>query len=241
MMKAVLNGQCDFLNFYKYPADMPTAGEYDIPVVKGIRVKHPEKLKIVAFDEAHLIPQSERKQYIVHFFIYDYKFERIWMYINKNTEYLKQFKGVISPDFSQYVDMSRAMQIWNLWRCNFMAYWWQSHGIPVIYNACWSDSESFKYTWDGAPRNSCICISSKGCVYEDQQNTKTDTVVATSSRFKAGLESCVENLHPTQIVWLGTQPEWLKDIVEYYNIELIVPKHRKMYQERLDKINNKTS
>lgn len=58
-------------------------------------------------------------------------------------------------------------------------------------------------------------------------------MIATSSRFKAGLESCVENLHPTQIVWLGIQPEWLKDIIEYYNIELITPEHRKLYAERL--------
>lgn len=233
MMKSILNGKCDFLNFYKYPLDMPITGEYDLPVVKGIKLKHPERYKIIAFDECHLIPQSERKKYIVHFYIYDYKFERVWTYLYKYTKYLRQFAAVISPDFSQYVDMPRAMQIWNLWRCNFMAYWWQSHGIPVIYNACWSDNASFKYTWDGAPRNSCICISSKGCVYEDRKNTKTDEAIATSSRFKAGLESCVENLHPAQIVWLGTQPEWLKDLIEYYNIELIVLEHRKLYAERL--------
>lgn len=233
MLKQVLNGKFDALNFYKYPIDMPISGEYDLPVVKGIRIKHPEKIKLVSFDESHLIPPEERKQYTVHFFIYDYKFERVWTYIYKYTKYLLQFKAVISPDFSQYVDMPRAMQIWNLWRCNFMAYWWQSHGIPVIYNACWSDSESFNYTWDGAPRSSCICISSKGCVWEDRKNTKTDTMVATSSRFKAGLESCVDNLHPKQIVWIGIQPDWLKDLVEYYNIELIVPQHTKLYKERL--------
>lgn len=94
MLQAVKNSTCDFLNFYKYPADMPVAGKYDIPVVKGIRIKHPEKLKVIAFDECHLIPKKERKQYIVHFYIYDYKFERVWTYINKNTEYLKQFKGL---------------------------------------------------------------------------------------------------------------------------------------------------
>ena len=236
MLQAVKNSTCDFLNFYKYPADMPVAGKYEIPVVKGIRIKHPEKLKVIAFDECHLIPQKERKQYIVHFYIYDYKFERVWSYINKNTEYLKQFKGCIAPDFSQYVDMPRAMQIWNLWRCNFMAYWWQSHGIPVIYNACWSDKKSLKYTFDGAPRNSCICVSSKGCILEDRRHTKTDTLVATDSRFRAGFLAAVNKLTPTQVVWLGTKPEWLESVSEEYGFEVITPLHRKLYQERLDKI-----
>lgn len=235
MLKSVQNSEHDFLNFYKYPSDMPLSGEYDMPVVKGIKIKNTKNLKIIAFDECHLIPQAERKEYIVHFYIYDYKFERVWTYIYKHTKFLKQFKAVISPDFSQYTDMPRAMQIWNLWRNNFMAYWWQYHGINVIYNACWSDQESFEYTWDGAPRNSCICISSKGCVLEDRRNTRTDEMIATSSRFKAGLEDCIDNLHPIQILWLGTQPDWLKDLVEYYNIELIIPQHRKIYQERLDK------
>ena len=233
MLKAVQNATHDLLNFYKYPEDMPVVGEYDLPVVKGIRIKHPERVKVVAFSEAHLIPRAQRKQYIVHFFIYDYKFERVWTYINKNTEYLKQFKGVISPDFSQYVDMPRAMQIWNLWRVNFMSYWWQSHGIPVIYDACWSDEKSLEYSFEGAPKNSCICISSKGCVLEDRRNTKSDTMVSVNSRFKAGVEAVVDTLHPCQILWLGVVPEWLNDLVEYYNIELIIPQHKNFYKERL--------
>lgn len=235
MLKAVKNYTHDCLNFYKYPEDMPVSGEYEIPVVKGIRLKKTKGLKVIAFDECHLIPPKERKQYIVHFYIYDYKFERVWTYINKNTEFLKQFKAVISPDFSQYIDMPRAMQIWNLWRCNFMAYWWQSHGIPVIYNACWSDSLSFLYTWDGAPKNGCICVSSKGCVLEDKRNTKDDTLIQTSSRFKAGFVDMLDNLSPTQVMWLGTKPAWLESIVEEYGFELITPEHRKLYQERLDR------
>lgn len=70
MLKVVLDGTCDTLNFYKYPVDMPLAGEYGIPVIRAIRIKHPEKYQLVAFDECHLIPQGQRKRYIVHFYIY---------------------------------------------------------------------------------------------------------------------------------------------------------------------------
>lgn len=236
MMKAVLNGSCDTLNFYKYPVDMPTAGEYGIPVIKGIKIKHPEKYQLIAFDECHLIPKAERKRYIVHFFIYDYKFERVWTYLKKNTEYLRQFAAVIAPDFSQYIDMPKAMRIWNAWRCNFVAWWWQNNGLKVIADAHWSDEESFSYVWDELPTGSCITISSKGCVAEDRKGTKSDTTIATSSRFKTGVEAMVEKLHPSQILWLGTMPEWVKDLTEYYNIEVIHMKQRKLYQERLDKL-----
>ncbi len=233
MLKSVLDGTHDIHNFYKYPADMLVYGKYDMPVIKGIKFKG-KRLKTVAFDECHLISKSQRKQYIVHFFIYDYKFERIWTYINKYTDFLKQFKAVISPDFSQYTDMPRAMQIWNLWRCNFMAYWWQSHGIPVIYNACWSDSSSFDYTWDGAPRGSLVCVTSKGNVYDDRKQTKDESLIATSSRFKAGFESMIENLHPAQILWMGVKPKWLENLAEENNIQLITADEYRDYQNRLD-------
>lgn len=242
MLKSILDRTYDVHNFYKYPSDMPISGRYDMPVVKGIIIKHPERgLKTVAFDECHLIPKNQRKNYIVHFFIYDYKFERIWTYINKYTDYLKQFKGVISPDFSQYIDMPRAMQIWNLYRCNFMAYWWQSHGIPVIYNACWSDKKSLKYTWDGAPRNSCICVTSKGCYFEDKRHTKLDTIVQQNSRFKTGFESAIENLHPKQVLWMGTKPTWLEEYLEENGVELITANEYRNYQERLDARNSQLS
>ena len=241
MMKSIVDGTCDFLNFYKYPADMPTTGKYDIPVFKGIKLKHPEKYQLVAFDEAHLIPQSQRKKYIVHFYVYDYKFERVWTYLKKNTEWLKQFGAVIAPDFSQYTDMPRAMCIWNAWRKNFVAWWWQNEGLKVIANACWSDEKSFTYCFDGMPQNGCICVSSKGCYFDDKRTTDLKNIVPINSGFKKGLETLVDRTHPSQILWLGPVPEWLKDLTKYYNIEVIHIKHRRIYQERLDRLNKNNS
>lgn len=237
-MKSVLNAQCDFLNFYKYPADMPISGQYDIPVIKGIKLKHPERYQLIAFDECHLIPQKDRKKYIVHFFIYDYKFERVWTYLKKYTEWLKQFAAVIAPDFSQYTDMPRAMQIWNAYRINFVAWWWQNNGVKVIPNSYWSDEQSFGYAFDGMPEGSCICISSKCCYVEDKQIHKLsqqeqESISELKSKFKAGVENLVQLKKPSQILWFGPIPEWVRDMTEYYNIEFIRIKTRKLYAERL--------
>lgn len=241
MMKAVADGTRDTLNFYKYPEDMPVAGKYDIPMLRPIKIKHPEKYQLIAFDEAHLIPEKDRKKYIVHFFIYDYKFERVFTYLKKNTEYLRQFAAVIAPDFSQYIDMPRAMQIWNAWRCNFVAWWWQNEGLHVIPDAHWSDEYSYEYCFDGVPQGGAIAVSSKGIYVEDkrlhkQQNQDTDEYAATQSRFKAGLFAMIEHVHPSQIIWIGSQPVWLQDILNKNNIELIIIKPKKLYAERMGEI-----
>lgn len=245
MMKSVVDGKCDFLNFYKYPSDMPVAGKYDIPVFKGIKLKHPEKYSLIAFDESHLIPKSERKKYIVHFFIYDYKFERVWTYLNKNTEYLKQFAAVIQPDFSLYTDMPRAMQIWNAWRANFMAWWWQNEGLKVIPNSYWTDQESFDFCFGSMPKNSCICVSSKGSYTDDRKFNKSqankESIALQNSNFRQGLETMIATLRPSQILWLGPKIDWVNDLMEYYNVEVLHLSHRKLYQERLDKMNKKDS
>ena len=234
MLKAVINGQFDFLNFFKYPVDMPVTGEYDIPIVKGIKLKHPEKYKLIAFDESHLIPPEERKKYIVHFFIYDYKFERVWTYIYKYTEYLQQFAAVIQPDFSLYTDMPRAMQIWNAYRANFMAWWWQNEGIKVIPIGYWTDEQSFDFCFGSMPENSCICISSKGSYSEDKRDTKLNTLTPINSGFKKGLEALIDRLHPSQLLWIGIKPLWMGQLEEQ-GIQIITIPERKLYNERLSK------
>ena len=236
MMKAVLDGTCDTLNFYKYPEDMPLAGKYDIPVLRPIRIKHPERYQLIAFDECHLIPPKDRKKYIVHFFIYDYKFERVWTYVKKYTEYLRQFAAVIAPDFSQYRDMPRAMQIWNAYRCAFVAWWWQDAGLKVITDSHWSDYESYDYCFDGMPKGGCITVSSKGVYVEDRRihrQQRDDASIATESYFKSGLIAMLEKLQPSQVLWIGAKPEWLEDTIEEYGFELIDIKIRKLYAERL--------
>ena len=242
LLKAVQNAKHDFLNFYKYPVDMPVSGKFDIPVLKGIRIKRASKLQTVAFDECHLIPANERKNYIVHFYIYDYKFERVWTFLNKNTEFLKQFKAVISPDFSEYTDMPRAMCIWNAWRCNFVSWWWQNAGIKVIPSARWSDEKSYEYSWDGMPTGGCYAVSSKGNIIDDRQHEKhknsknnTDTLAETSSLFKRGFEEFVHNIKPEQVFWMGAVPVWLDKLAKDNDIEVIIPIQRKLYEERLKK------
>lgn len=50
--------------------------------------------------------------YIAHFYYDDYKFIQAWREPDKYIGRLKEFKAVVSPDFSLYTDFPRTLQIW---------------------------------------------------------------------------------------------------------------------------------
>ena len=99
-------GERDFNNFLLTPLDMPMEGKYHMPMIKGMVMKNfkaPENF--VEFHSATKVPMEKRKDTVVHFFTPDFLFERVWYHPNKNLEFLRQFKAVCSPNFSQYTDM----------------------------------------------------------------------------------------------------------------------------------------
>ena len=157
--------QRDFLNFLRTPEEMEFTGKFDIPKLKGIKIKDAEKFKpeLVEFHLANRVKQSERKDKFVHFFLDDYLFERTWSRPEENSKFLSSFKGVLSPDFSQYTNMPEALCIYNHYRKMWVSAYWQLQGLRVIPVAGWGDKASFEYCFDGMPKNSLIAVSSVGC------------------------------------------------------------------------------
>lgn len=47
---------------------------------------------------------------MVHFFLYDYKFERVWKHPDQDVEKLKRYRAILSPDFSMYREMLRRIE-----------------------------------------------------------------------------------------------------------------------------------
>ena len=70
-----------------------------VPYPFGLRMKKPP---VLSKKERHL----ER---MVHFFLYDYKFERMWKRPNQDVEKLKRYRAILSPDFSMYLEMAPVM------------------------------------------------------------------------------------------------------------------------------------
>ena len=88
----------------------PALNAYGIPEIPKAEFND-EKLKelrLLAFNQTKS-DNGKHNERIVHFFLYDYNFEKIWNTPDKYVELLSEYKGVLSPDFSMYTEMPYAV------------------------------------------------------------------------------------------------------------------------------------
>lgn len=83
-------------------------------------------------------------------------------YPQKYLEFLKHFKSVISPDFSQYIDMPSPMRFYHSFLNKAFAAYWSNNGINVIPNVTWSTPDSYDYSFTGIEKNETIAINCTG-------------------------------------------------------------------------------
>lgn len=167
----------------------PSNNTWDIPHIKPIH-------EYINSEWMPFNTKNERKGKSVHFYMYDYMFERVWNTPNKYLKILKEFDYVASPDFSMYIGMPKALQIYNHYRNMWLGRYWQDMDINVIANVGWSDKESFDWCFDGLPTNSVIAISSVG--------TQSDT--KSKDCFLMGFEETLKRVQPSTILWHGVVP-----------------------------------
>lgn len=177
----------EIMNFLDYD-ESRAEGKYHMPVNKPTQHK-PKAL--LGFDRMLASTEYEKG---IHFYLYDYMFERIWnsprMYFDK----LAKFDCVISPDFSLYTDMPIAMQIWNTYRNRLLTQMMQDYGLEVIPAIMWSTPESYDFCFDGMPHHSVLAVETVGCT-RDPIARKT---------WHEGMAEAMKRLEPTGIVLYGS-------------------------------------
>ena len=138
---------------------------------------------------------EENRSYLgfVHFYMDDYKFESVWNHPQAALKKFKRCDGVITPDFSTYQDMPIALKIYNTYRMRAIGYWLGKNGVQVINNVRWGTPETYKFCFDGIPRNSIVCTSTVGCL-DDKHDEE---------RFVEGLAKMIEVLNPSHILMYG--------------------------------------
>ena len=146
---------------------------------------------LIGFNYALTEKHPEDK--IVHFFIDDYQFDRVWNNPDAYLAVLGRFKAVVSPDFSLYLDFPPAVQHYNNYRRQWCGAYWQEHGITVIPTVRWSDEDSYEWCFDGIPHHSLVCISTVG-------GFKEKTV---SEKWMQGYRKAMEVLEPSYILFFG--------------------------------------
>jgi len=135
-------------------------GEYDFPEMYPIHIDNLAEIPLQGFNYA--LKETHPENIGVHFFLHDYQFERVWKYPDRYTECLSKFAFVLSPDFSPYADIPKALKIFNVYRKMWCGRYWQEHGMKVIPTITWGNDEDLEWCLEGVPKHSTIAVSTMG-------------------------------------------------------------------------------
>lgn len=188
-------------------------GKFDIPEISKSNFSDDtlENLLLIGFDKINT-DQSNYER-MVHFFLYDYKFENIWKKPDEYVEKLKKYKAVLSPDFSMYIEMNKALQLYNTFRNRWCGAYLASKYIKVIPMVNWGDENTFEFCFDGIPKGSIVAVSTymlrEHNNYADQKDF-----------FMKGYEEMLRRIEPSKIICYSEHfPEMQGDII-YVDYEL---------------------
>lgn len=178
------------------------SGKYDIPKIYSVEYMPDDLLGF------NYVTNTTDKSIGVHFFLDDYQIERVWnrpeFYINK----LKDFDGVLTPDFSLYSDMPKSMMIWNTYRSRLIGQLMQKAGIIVIPTVSWADEKTFDFCFDGLPQESTLAISTIG-VKQNQSKYKV---------WQSGVDEMIKRCRPKKLMIYGGKVDYQfpKNIITKY-------------------------
>lgn len=137
----------------------------------------------------------------LHFFLDDYQFERVWASPDRYLNLLSRFDYVIAPDFSQYGNWPGALNLYNHYRKMWCAAYWQECGIRVVPYVIYREDLA-AWALDGIPANAPICMSSVSDMNKKQR----------VSQLREEVEYVLGTLRPSQLLWYGAAPEWLREV-----------------------------
>lgn len=198
--------------------DAQFEGYYDMPVI-DVRLD---------IEIKEMIPYSEitsiktKNGFFCHFYEFDYRFDGrdgVWNSLIQcndfkrgfNLDKLEGLSGIISPDYSLYMDMPRCMQIWNIYRSRTVCYYLNKIGYLCIPNVRWTDEESYKYAFDGLAKGCAVAVGTLGCSKDDFDKRL----------FLEGFKQMLQVVEPSAVIIYGSLTKEIKkelDIrkVRYY-------------------------
>ena len=195
-IRKLRNGEKDVFNAFM-TRNAKRCGKYEIPYCPTTLEQLPENT--IRYDNTK---NAARPNALVHFYVDDWKFDGlygIWNKPLKALDRLKNFGGVITPDFSLYSNMTKAQQIWQIFRMRAFGFWLTENGIPVVNNVRWNDPSTFDFAFDGLPENSILAVSTHGNLKQKQFHPYNEE----------GLAEMVRRLSPHTIIVFGSAPEKL--------------------------------
>ena len=180
-------------------------GAYEIP--RPLKCETCMITRFVPFSEAKKVPKELRKETGIHFYIDDFRFERVWHYPDIYVPMFREFGAVLTPDFSCYGDFPKAIKLYAFYRNAWLGCYWQENGITVVPQASWSSPETLSYAFDGIPEDSVLAVSSVGVMKREQDR----------QFFLQGYHHLIETKHPLKILFHGRIP----DEISRYPVQVV--------------------
>lgn len=179
-----------------------------IPIVPKFEAKPGDfdDLLLIGFDKTHLEDNNHLDR-MVHFFLYDYRFERVWKNPDNDIEKLSRYRAVLSPDFSIYLEMAPVMQIYNVFRNRWCGAYWASKGIRVIPSVNWGDESTFDFCFQGIEKGSTVAVSTYMASESEHHKDQKEW-------YMAGYNEMLRQIEPERIICYNTPfPEMTGNIV----------------------------
>lgn len=162
---------------------------------------------IISFDSYK--KNMHKPDLLMHFFMYDHKFESIWSNPFKYISVFKNCDYVIMPDFSIYYDIPFAVSIYNKYRNHWLSSFFTKQGISVI--PCilpFPVDSSFDWYTLGYPQNSVLAFSDIGLRYYSD-------IVSDS------LEFIINHFSPIQILYFTRNQKLDLSSFDFSNFSII--------------------
>ena len=186
----------------------PGKGKLKIPIIPKFRERPDDfdDLLLIGFDKINLEDMNHLNR-MVHFFLYDYRFERVWKTPDSDIEKLSRYRAVLSPDFSMYLEMAPVMQLYNVFRNRWCGAYWASKGIRVIPTVNWGGESTFDFCFDGIEKGSVVAVSTYMASEHDHRCDQKEW-------FMTGYNEMLRRIEPEKIICYNTPfPEMQGNII----------------------------
>jgi len=186
----------------------PGKGKWEIPIIPKFKAESGdfENLLLIGFDKTNLEDRNHLDR-MVHFFLYDYRFERVWKNPDSDIEKLSRYRAVLSPDFSMYLEMAPIMQLYNVFRNRWCGSYWASKGIRVVPTVNWGDESTFDFCFEGIEKGSVVAVSTYMASEHDNRQDQKDW-------FMAGYNELLRRIEPETVICYNTPfPEMQGNII----------------------------
>jgi len=133
----------------------------------------------------------------VHFYIDDYKYEKVWNQPDKYIDHLRCFNSVCAPDFSVSPKMPFPICLYNKYRNHAVAWYYYLRGVNIVPAVGIYGSEFFDWCFDGYPKDSIVSVCSNGRLRNKESRAE----------FIEGFKVMCDRINPSRVLFIGIVPD----------------------------------